>query len=533
MPVLPLINRIWKRYADTINSRIISKDKWFSPSRTWYSFLIIVSLVGFIIIWQLFFVRKSDLNSDIGLNSASGVHDQALFSYGLYYWGLFPAYPLRSVLPEEFQSDDLFYSREGADRIMEEYGSSLRMESRHTILYGELGKNYLPYFHALIQGSPKNVSFKPANAAFFILSLVLLLVVFWRMGKGIMGIILCLILGSYPFQIFEVYYNENVFGYYISMAILMTGLFLPFIFKKSLKLWIALVSCATAGIIFAALFTIRTEPLMVSGAVFLILLLHSERPFLQRAGLLVLLILVFLAGEFVFSSYFESKFREAAGIVAEKGGEVFKGRRAEHHVFWHSLWIGLGDFDDKYGILWADSYGLAYAKPILIQKYGKKVLKDLDHTSLYENPIFTHPDYGPIIRDKFIKGITHDPGWYLGILMKRILRIVKDSKNSRIWLFGWSVPTVIPGVFSFFVFIMLLFLKRWEYVKLMFFPLTTALVPLLVYSEGGMTSYFIGHLYLFSIALYVLLKTGVEPLRYLGKKIAIGIRTVAANKPVI
>jgi len=460
-----------------------------------------------IILWQIHLYNHAGVDQEKGLQSASGVHDQVLFSYGLYYWGLFPVFPDRALLPDAFHSDDLFYSQEGADQILNEHADSLKMESRHTMLYGELGKNYLPYFHALLKGSPKDVSFRPANASYHILALVFLFVVFWINNRGLLGLVLVVFLGSYQFQIYEIYQNENVFGYYITTCIWMAALFLPFILDIKFKTWVQFILCLLGGVIFATLFTIRSEPLSISlGVVFAILTYQHARIF-RKAALLIVLLLAFIGGELFYSAYFEHQFNKTVSDVEERGGHVFSGRRAKHHVFWHNMWIGLADYDRKYGITWQDSRGLGYARGILRKKYGRKVLKEFGVKDGYENPIFLHPEYSGIIKDKFFQDIKNDPVWYVTILAKRAWRIVKDSFLADVTILGIRFPSFLFFVWGVLALVFLVIGKNWALLKLWAFSFPTAVIPFLVYSEGGMTHYFIGHLFLAAIALFWMIRS--------------------------
>src|SRR5437764_468181 len=62
--------------------------------------------------------------------------------------------------------------------------------------------------------------------------------------------------------------------------------------------------------------------------------------------------------------YFDHKFLAASRVVALAGGHVLSAP-THYHVFWHSIWCGLGDFDSTHGYEWSDSAALAYPQPVL------------------------------------------------------------------------------------------------------------------------------------------------------------------------
>jgi hypothetical protein len=77
----------------------------------------------------------------------------------------------------------------------------------------------------------------------------------------------------------------------------------------------------------------------------------------------------------------------------------------QHHAIWFGLWTGLGDFDREKGHLWND----AAASAFMVQRGGSPL-----------GPASYNPRNEEILRDAIIADVLGDPGWYLGILARRL-----------------------------------------------------------------------------------------------------------------
>lgn len=529
------------QFRKFLNERLSAPDKWFSRNDTVASKFMLIIAVGAIISWQLYFYNNTNLGTTPNIvesenidketilscrdiksrlkaafryidthpyvTASSGAYQPPVFTYGLYYWGLFPVYPVRSLLPKEFLSDDLFYSKKGADLIMEKYGNALRTEYEVNIRFGDLGRNYLPYFQALIKRSPKDVSFKFANSVFFIFSLLALFIVFWWHNRGLLGMLLVAFLGSYRPQLFEVYQNNNIFGYLITVTIMMSALFLPVIFDSALKKWMQVAICLISGALLAAFYSIRTEIIAIIFGLVFALIFYKRIRFIQRIWLIIFLLTAFFCAELAYGNYFEHKFKEASVVVSKKGGDAYSGNRMKHHPFWHSIWCGLGDFDGKYGYDWYDVTANNFVESRFREEYGEKIFGGIDTTSsAFVYYFHLLPEYEIFLRDKVIKDITKDPLWYAGILMKRCMTIAVYAAAYKLHFIGLSARFIYLGIPCLLVFILLLFIKRWEYIKLAIFSFSTASIAFFVYSGMGTPLYFTGHLYCLGITMYVLIK---------------------------
>jgi hypothetical protein len=83
-------------------------------------------------------------------------------------------------------------------------------------------------------------------------------------------------------------------------------------------------------------------------------------------------------------------------------------RPPRHHGIWGDLWQGLGDFDRTRGHAWSDG-----ELRQLLRRNGLKIGRNVGAD-------FETPQTEATLRRIFISDITEAPGWYAGILVKRV-----------------------------------------------------------------------------------------------------------------
>jgi len=184
------------------------------------------------------------------------------------------------------------------------------------------------------------------------------------------------------------------------------------------------------------------------------------------------------------TKYFENNYKQTYQLVEENKGHVYNGKKIEHHLFWHPIFCGLGDFDNKYGYEWQDRVAFRYSIPILKEKYGLdfKYSDDLsldeyyDKDSLYYKYLAEFDAYEEIMKDKVTSDIKADPWWYTSILFKRIARILTNT---------------LPFAYLGWIFIILLYFlirkKRYKLLKLLIVSLPLSFTPLFIYSGSNAT----------------------------------------------
>ncbi|MFP4056583.1 MAG: hypothetical protein ACLF0G_06920 [Candidatus Brocadiia bacterium] len=445
-----------------------------------------------ILLWQYTFAATAPrLDDSYRLTASTGLHQESRFVYFLYYLGLFPV---------ATELEEVAYSREGAERILEEHGESLVMEVGHTIRMGEPGKAFLYLPGAWMRGSPAFLSVRVAHAMAFALALVALFGAFWAVGRPLLGAVLVALLGSNPFQLYEVYGNENVFGWPITAGIAVLALYVPLLGRRPGRGW-RWAAPVLAGALLGTLAHVRSEALVLlvsAGACSLALSRTRWRVRLATAGLLVL---SFAACRGAWGTWFDGKFAQALRRVEAAGGHPYTGPRESGHVLWHPIWCGLGDFDDRHGYSWNDAEAYAYAARVLPEKYGVEVPEDWllgeatwDEAGRYYKIPSELPRYGQALRDKVLGDVARDPAWYLGILARRLWRVLGQTTPARLSLGAWHAGLPVHGLVFVPLVGIAVWRRRWFGLKLGCFLLPLSATALLVYSGGGTPYYSCYHI---------------------------------------
>ncbi len=478
--------------------------------------LLVVGLAA-IVVWQHAFFRHggpdTTLASSLRLEASIGVTEwQPEFVYFLYYLDLYPVASI-STSPRE-------WSVEGARRLIAERGHTLVMDRYWTIRYGDLAKTYLYLPHVWLKGRPVKPRMLHANALGFTLALLALFAAFWHVGHTALGAVLVVLMGSNPFQVNEVYANNNVLGWPITITLLMLALHVP-LMKNAWPPGRAVIALAIAsGLLLGTMRQVRTEPVLVLVAVAGVYLTATRLRLRLRLVLVALLGVAFVAASAGWTAFFDAKFREARRVVAAAGGNVYDGPRHSYHFFWHALWCGLGDFDHRYGHRWSDITAFSYAWGVLQQRHPYEpegyppVAADpsdvftlgvyWDKGRQYARTPYEIPEYLEIIRDKVVGDVVRDPLWYGSILARRLARLVGESTPPTVALGnGWklSLPgRAVWGYAALAIVLALLRKRRWFCLKLIGFTLPLAGTALVVYSGGGTPLYSVAHLVALAIA---------------------------------
>lgn len=482
-----------------------------------------------IVLWQSIFFRHGDPETTLASSpyriTASGgiVPWQSDFVYFLYYLNL---YPLASIAPGPRE-----YSVEGARRLIAEQGRTLVMDRYWTVRYGDLAKTYLYLPHVWLKGRPVKPRMLHANALAFTLALLVLFAAFWSAGQTPLGVLLVLLIGSNPFQVQEVYANNNLFGWPITLTVLMLGLHLPFMRDRPPRIAVAVAIALLSGLILGSLRQLRTEPALVAASAVGIYLTANRMRHWLRLALVVLLGSAFSFASSGWTKYFDAKYREAYRVVAAAGGHRYDGPRHTYHFIWHAVWCGLGDFDRKYGYQWSDLSAIRYAWPLMqrsqfeVRGYPPVEPDPWDSLTLgaywdegrqYARTPFETREYTEVARDKVLGDIRRDPAWYASILGRRVARVLTESTPPSLALGNGQSFSLLsaPGqaIWGFLTVVLagwLLIHRDWFRLKLLAFTLPLTATALLVYSGGGTVYYSILHL----VAIAIVAAAAWERLR--------------------
>jgi hypothetical protein len=472
-----------------------------APGHTRKPEILLVGLAA-ILAWQVLFSVVA-LDSRYRNTASVGTHQEGRFAYFWVYKGLFPVATTITSPPP---------GSAGADWVIRNHPETLVQDLTYTWLSGDYGKVIPHLFDTWLRGEPLNTRMIPFNRMLFMFSLCSLFAAFWYIHRPLLGLVMVVLLGSNPFQLFHVYAHDNVIGLPITTAILMLALHLPWLTRARLPARYTWALPIVTGVLLASIRTIRSEPAPIILAALGTYLTLFSWPWRRRLALVALLMVSFIATGSAWRSFFLKKHSEARAFLASVGGNPYPGEPRLYHHFWHPVWCGLGDFDTKYGYKWSDKVALVYATPILETKYGIKVpIYDVegkygpeeyyDARRVYKRLPFQIPEYDQVARDKVLHDIAHDPIWYAGILAKRAWRVLDEQTPVRVAI--GSMHRFIPmhGLVALGLLLGCLAFRQWFLAKLVGFTMPTLTTAMFVYSGDGVSYYGIYHIVAAAILL--------------------------------
>lgn len=455
-------------------------------------------------LWQwTLYEQRVDLDRSYHDGSATGlcIVEWSRFFYYFYYFDAFPM--LLRIRPESVRQDRLHknfhYRRDYAEWLLRERGSDLVMADDLPCAVGQVGdygKLLLLLPAAWWRGSPIEPTLQPVAIALFVLSLIALLLAAYRERCLALGVLLVLLVGSHPFQLFETYVRPNVFSLVVPSALLVLALNLKFLRTRPRPTWGDWLRGATTAMFLATAYEVRTEAavtlLSVLGAY-----LAAGMPWRRRAALAALVLAGFFLTGLGWDAYFDRKFDRAKRLVLEHGGEPFPGPRVAHHPVWHSIFCGLGDFAEDRGYVWMDRRAFEYATPLLNSEYGMDLSysggfyydNTYDASGVYHIKPESLPEYSEVLRTKVLGDILQSPAWYAGVIAKRIQRVFQETTPVRVHWIGGTLEIPFHGCLVLPLLVWALWRRECFLVKLLLFTAPMSLVPVFVYSGQGTTYY--------------------------------------------
>ena len=229
--------------------------------------------------------------------------------------------------------------------------------------------------------------------------LLLVPVVLWiayesfRAGVPVAGAAFLALLGLSPFVLETLSFARSAAGFYLVALLTLVPLALHGVMGPTptarglMKRW------GAAGLVFGLCTLCRSGSLLMMPALVLVLALSvaripssARRPRLWRGALAALTLVLFLA--------------PFAAL-----------RQPEHHAAWAGVWQGLGDFDRTKGHSWSD--------PVAEERVRREGASGL-----------RTPEATAVLRAEVLDHVRDDPGWYAGILARRLFATVTQS---RLW----------------------------------------------------------------------------------------------------
>ncbi|GEM_PF-6176268 len=324
----------------------------------------------------------------------------------------------------------------------------------------------------LVGGAENFLMGYPAVVA-FIAALISLWVSFCWVKRYAVGAITVLFLGSNPFQLGEVYRNASAFGWPITSAIFLFAGSIPFFYRR-LNVWFAFGYAVLSGILMGCLALVRPECLFLVPSV---------------------------CGVFWFTSRFDLRKRLAGialhlGVVAlvVAGGSSYLESKIEiKRHFWHSMYIGLGDFDQKYGHVPSDEQAYLVASDVA----GDVASEDIVSTPAYE----------PLMAKLFAMRVGGDPVWYAGILARRVFRILTDTTPLSVQFGSYRIAAHWSGLFWILALGLAVYRRKKRDIGMLLFTLPMSLSAVMIYSGEGQAFYSLSHLMAAMVLVSWLLET--------------------------
>ena len=470
--------------------------------------------IAVLCVWQASFWHAGPrLDKDYHVTASVGLCDDIReFFFLHYYLNEFPiAIRGGPPVPNPFTSIT-------AERFVTDHGRYLVMDlgdpcnTRH----GDMGKLFLYWPKALWQGNPAAPSPRPFITVLFVGSLAALFTTFWWRGYPLLGALLVLFVGSDPFQLLQVYGQwdgENVFSLPISVTLLVLSLNVRFLTTPANVRRPAWLTAAFTGALLASFREVRSEAVLIGVALPFVYLSVSARV-RDRIILVLVFMLAYTLTATAWTMYFDRSYRSAEEFVRHAGGHPYTGPHLQHHPVWHSMFMGIADFDSTHGYRWDDRSAYAYAVPILRERYGLQFTYDVaaiergepsqpshyyfhetyDEQGLYRVSPIDLPQYTEIVRTKLLSDIFGDPAWYLDILRKRWRVVMQQTTPLSIAIGESRFGVPLSGWLSLPTLVILVLMRRWFLAKLILMTFPLSLTALLVFSGLGTPYYNIFHI---------------------------------------
>ena len=475
--------------------KIIEKTNRYLTSKRGLLYCILIIFFANISIYH--FSKSTSFSSDQSRKDASAFtfYMAKKFVYFYYYTGYFPL---------ATQQKKIQHSKEKAFEEIEERGEDLIMEYYHWSRLGENSRIFAFLPNAWIDGGVKKPSIKLFNVLVFILGLALLFFGFWKVKKPLLGLVLVFLINTTPFYLYEVFTNQNVFGVLPSSFFMILGLNLVFLFSYKIDFYYKILIPIISAFIIGFFSEIRNEISIVLASLLLIYLLSKQLSIVFKIYAVFLTIFIFSGTKQSLRNYFKTKFNETAELVSSKNGHLYTGGLIEGHMVWHPIFCGLGDFDTKYGYAWNDMVAFDYAMPILNSEHklnlkykgGYHLDKYYDKDKLYYVKFDEIPEYEPIIKEKVLSDIKNDPLWFAEIIWKRIIRV-----------FSRTLPFQNLGFIMLLLLSVLIYKKKWHWIKLLVVSLPLSATSIVVFSGRGTTynsvfGYFVVLIIIYEVFLF-------------------------------
>ena len=467
-----------------------------------FRWVLLLSVLSTIPVWQSsFFASGITLDATYTINSGYGSPEPKL-GYFFFEHGLYPVY-IDEDIPQDISVNEAF------DVAIDKGSKFIHVGGKWDNLF-----IYSYWLDIFLGGDIYNPEHYTAGYIGFSLTLMVLYLSLWLCRLELPGFLAVLILGSNPSQLISLYFENNVFGWPMIIGLIITAIHIPIVFCEAFRhrlRWL-FAAAVLSGVLFGIFHHMRAECVTVLPAVIVLYLFLKNLEFVKKLLLISALLLCFLTVQQSLVGYFSQKTDTAEKIVIKAGGLLhLNGQHLINHSPWVPIWMGLGDFDDKYGYVWSDSAAYIYGWTQINNKFFPN--KRWKHK--YWRYMEALPEFQQTMRAKVISDITNDPIWYATILIKRLQLIIFENTPPRIAFgahsidLGLLLTLLIPiGVIGL---LCSLYLGEYTIFLLLFFSLCIGGVALGVTTIGNRHYFSLCHLFFFIISFSWLLEFLMSP----------------------
>ena len=464
--------------------------------------------LGVIII--LFF---STLNNSLDLNrsnfyqsqSEAGIYkNENQFFYFNYYLNLFP---LKSKINPTI--DDL--NKKSAEKKLID-SNNLIMEENHSIRFGGFFSHYLYYFDALIFDNILNPNLKVFNIIFFNFSLILLFVGFYMNKKKELGLIFCFLLMSNPFQVFEVYKHENIFGLMISITLLMGSFFL---ILKSLErnkrfILFLIIYIVLLAIILNFFYYVRSNVLIFIFP-FIISIFFFKTKIYSKIISTVFLIFFLSTTNYLFSNFIDNKINKTKNLIKSLDGKYLDVSYQVHERFF-PLYVGLGEYKNNLNIGFWDDY---VGNDFILESENIDVsiiMSKKSHNSYNLHPVGFVDNFDEYFKDEIFRILKTDSTFFFKLLFNRISTSLNNltpiTFNFVIGNLYIENVLISKMLLLIYFFILIYWIKKKKMIEIYLSILfsTSLIYSVLFPPTLGLSYYIISHILFFSFLLFQIYK---------------------------
>jgi hypothetical protein len=381
-------------------------------------FILQASLITFLI---LFFIYKVLVSNQFPIDKrydASGFalgHIAEIFSP----WYNYDYYPVTSKVADKI-AEELNNNESQFDEQKKLINLNIKSHIGASILQGDfLRASYATPSYIILN----KISPKLSNQIISITSIFIFLLAGIIKKKFIFHYVICILIISTDYYIYENFFNENIFGLPISLFLFIISLLILNDFKKNnFTTYIVLV---LIGIFISLMVNVRTElSLLIFSVIIYLFFYNSVKKFLIL--ITVMLLSYFFTDYLINKSYLE-KIERTNSIIHDVGGVVYTGPIQGKHSFIHPFWLGLGDneFGRKLGHKWDDHTArlrVAELRPDIYELSdicGSRICKYYDEFMIYPSYAEYMPDYQKTLMIDIKNKFVEDPILFIKIYKEK------------------------------------------------------------------------------------------------------------------